>query len=431
MNHNSHNLISVLHLHNSAGTGGAFISTDRLHQALKKLGVESTVLYRYLEKYSPEKNLNGYLPFSQKRYFFEKLSSKLFKELELEDAANFSAFFLKNKDVFRRSSLLHLHNINGDFFSYLALPLLTKDKPCIWTLHDMWSFTGHCAYSYDCQRWQTGCGKCPYPDALPPIERDTTSLQWKLKKWAYSHSKLTIVCHSLWMKKQVEQSMLKDFPIYHIPNGLDLEVYQPLDVKNCRGALGIPLDKKVLIFGAETLSNPRKGSELLLKALSRLPKSLKAKTLLLTFGKTAKAISEAVEIPTQHLGYINSDWIKAIAYSAADLFLFPTRAENFGLVALESMACGTPTVSFNIGGVPESVRHLITGYLATPEDPDDFCHGIVQLLSDECLRTQLSQNGRKIAVQEYSLELHTKRYLDLYTRLITPGSPTFSGVREK
>jgi glycosyltransferase involved in cell wall biosynthesis len=118
------------------------------------------------------------------------------------------------------------------------------------------------------------------------------------------------------------------------------------------------------------------------------------------------------------LGYLNSDRLKSIAFSAADLFIFPTRADNLPLVLQESMACGTPMVSFNIGGVPDLVRPGITGYLAHPEDTQDFCDGIVKLLEDEQLRKTMSQNCRAIAVAEYSLELQAKQYINLYQQIL-------------
>jgi glycosyltransferase involved in cell wall biosynthesis len=212
--------------------------------------------------------------------------------------------------------------------------------------------------------------------------------------------------------------MLSRFPIHHIPNGIDTDAYQPLDRHLCKAVLDIPQDKKVLLFGAESLKDKRKGGDLLLNALQQLPQSLKAEILLLTFGHGSEAITAELGIPTINLGYISSDRIKSIAYSAADLFIFPTRADNLPLVLQESMACGTPMVSFDIGGVPDLVRPMVTGYLAKPEDPNDFCNGIVTLLEDEQLRQTMSVNCRAIALAEYSLELQAKRYIKIYKQIL-------------
>ncbi len=135
----------------------------------------------------------------------------------------------------------------------------------------MWSFTGHCAYSYDCDRWQTGCGKCPYPDSYPGISRDSTAWEWKLKNRTYQHSNLTIVAPSQWLAEQARKSMLGQFPIHCIPYGIDTDAYQPLDSGQCRSVLGIPLDKRVLLFGAQSLTDQRKGGDLCLKRCSSSP----------------------------------------------------------------------------------------------------------------------------------------------------------------
>jgi glycosyltransferase involved in cell wall biosynthesis len=287
----------------------------------------------------------------------------------------------------------------------------------------MWSFTGHCAYSYDCDRWKIGCGKCPYPEAYPAIQRDNTHLEWTLKNWVYERSHLTIVTPSRWLAEQAQLSMLSRFPIHHIPNGVKTNLYQPLDPEQCKAVLGIPVTKRVLMFGAEILGDLRKGADLLLKVLQGLPQSLKSEVLLLTFGKSGDEITKAADMEVFNLGYIGGDRMKAIAYSAADLFLFPTRADNLPLVLQESMACGTPMVSFKVGGVPDLVRPGVTGYLANPEDIKDFQDGILELLEDPDLRAQMGQNCREIALQEYSLALQTQRYIELYQQILSQQSP--------
>jgi glycosyltransferase involved in cell wall biosynthesis len=172
------------------------------------------------------------------------------------------------------------------------------------------------------------------------------------------------------------------------------------------------------MFGAASLSDKRKGGDLLVQALSNLPASLKPHLLLLMLGQGSAAIADACGIPCLNLGYVDSDSIKAIAFSAADLFLLPTRADNLPLVLQESMACGTPMVSFKIGGVSDLVRPQETGYLATPEDTDDFCHGIIQLLEDSTLRQTMAHNCRMIALGEYQLQQQADRYTALYNAIL-------------
>jgi glycosyltransferase involved in cell wall biosynthesis len=166
------------------------------------------------------------------------------------------------------------------------------------------------------------------------------------------------------------------------------------------------------------LSDYRKGVNLLIKALEDMPKSLKSEITIITLGLNGSSVASATNIQTVDLGYISNDRIKAIAYSAADLFVFPTRAENFGLVGLESLACGTPVVAFRVGGVPEQVRPEITGYLAEPEDEKDLRAGILHILEDSSLRAFLSEQCRRIVLEEYDLDLQTKRHIALYSQVL-------------
>jgi glycosyltransferase involved in cell wall biosynthesis len=229
---------------------------------------------------------------------------------------------------------------------------------------------------------------------------------------------LTFVALSNWLTEQAEASMLSHSPVHQIPNGVDVQVYRPLDRDRCRYALGVPQNRKVLTFAATSLKLFNKGGDLLLEALHSLPKSLKAEIVLVLFGNRGDAVAEACDVQTVDLGYISSHRLKAVAYSAADLFVLPTRAESFGMVLLESMACGTPPISFDVGPVPELVRPGITGYLAKAGNARDMATGIVQLLEDESLRNDMGQRCRQVAVEEYSSELEAQRYIELYRQIL-------------
>jgi glycosyltransferase involved in cell wall biosynthesis len=170
------------------------------------------------------------------------------------------------------------------------------------------------------------------------------------------------------------------------------------------------------MFSALKLDNYRKGGDLVTKALQGLPASLKSHTVLLTIGGGSQNIAQTVGMQTVNLGYVNDEHRKAMAYSASDLFLFPTRADIFGLVSIESQACGTPVVSFRVGGVPETVIPGLTGYLAEPEDVDDFRNGIIQLLEDDERRNTYAAQCRLLA-ENYSFQQTVQRYTYLYKQL--------------
>lgn len=404
--------MNILHLNQSDVGGGAAIAGYRLHQGLLHQGIGSKLLVGTVQTDDPQVRP------SPRRYRMENQLRRLTSFLSFNHVNYVGSFDIPKHPFFQQADLLNLHNLHGPGFSYLAISKLTQQKPAIFTLHDMWSFTGHCAYSDDCTRWQIGCGHCPYPDTYPAIHRDVSAWEWKLKNWVYSHSNLTIVAPSQWLVQQAKASMLNRFSVHHIPYGLDTDAYLPLDQELCREVLGVPPSKKVILFSAVNLKEARKGGDLLLQALQALPASLKQDCMLLTLGTSTSKLESAVDMPATHLGYVSSDRLKSVAYSAADVFVLPTRADNLPLVLQESMACGTPMVSFKVGGVPDLVRPGITGYLAAPENPQDLCDGIVQLLKDDVLRDSMSKNCRAIAVREYSLELQAERYIKLYQTVL-------------
>jgi glycosyltransferase involved in cell wall biosynthesis len=325
---------------------------------------------------------------------------------------------VKDLEAFQEADVLDIHCMHGGFFNYLALPSLTAHKPAVLTLHDMWPFTGHCSFSYDCDRWQTGCGRCPYPGNYPAIKTDGSRIEWKLKEWVYRRSNLVIVTLCRLRTEQVRRSLLSRFPIVEIPNGVDTEVFRPMGTEASRELLGIPSGKRVLMFASAGLASVNKGGDLLLKALEHLPRSLRTDMVLLTMGDGGDALGSVADVPSVHLGYVSYDRLKAVAFSAADVFVLPSRAETLPLVLLESMACGTPVVSFDVGGVSDLVRPGSTGYLARPEDFMDLRDGLAQLLGDPELCRRLSERCRTVAVDEYSTKKLVQRYLALYRTTI-------------
>lgn len=407
--------MNILHINQSDISGGAAIAGYRLHQGLVDQGIDSRLLVGFA---LTNNDIVAAIP---RKLGVENLLYRFAWRLGLHYLNCVSTFDIPKHTFYQNADIINFHNLHAGYigyFNYLALPLLTRDKPAIFTLHDMWSFTGHCAYSYDCDRWKIGCGQCPYLDTEPIIFKDNTHLAWKLKNSVYRRSHLTFVTPSHWLTEQARQSMLNQFPIHHIPYGIDTNAYQPRNPEQCKAALGISTHKNVLLFGAKSLKNHRKGGNLLMEALSYLPDSLKAETVLLTFGDDDEALIKTLGMQILSLGYITNDCLKSLVYSAADLFIFPTRADNLPLVLQESLACGTPMVSFNLGGVPDLVRPELTGYLAKPEDAKDLGDGIMQLLEDKRLRERMSQQCREIALKEYSLELQAQRYIALYHQVL-------------
>jgi len=384
----------------------------RLHEGLKRRGVESKILCETSDSGGPD------VATIRRWRWVERLLEPITHRLGLNDLHRISSWRIRLEPAYQEAQVVHFHGTHSGFLSYLALPALTRDKPAVLTLHDMWPFTGHCCYSFDCQRWKTGCGHCPYPDTYPPIARDNTALEWRLKNRVYTRSKLTVVTLCDWMTRLVRESMLRRFRVHQIPNGLDTDVYQPLDRRLCRESLGLPKDKTVLMLMALSLSDHRKGCMNLIDSLRKLPQTVKSAAMLLLVGRDGGALLEQTGMAGVDLGFVASDRLKALCYSSADLVLHPTRADNAPLVVQESLACGVPVVSFDVGGVSEFVRPGVTGYLARADDWDDFRSGVVQLMEDRSLREQMGHNCRRIAVSEYSLELQAERFTRLYQQVL-------------
>lgn len=410
--------MQVLHVHDVdyPATGGGAIVMHRLHVGLRKAGVESKILCRRKKLCGSESTL---IPSVGR--FLGRLESPLRRvalRLGLNDVHCLNTFKITELPVYAESDLLHLHCIHGNFFNYLALPRLTASKTAVFTLHDTWPYTGHCSFNYDCERWKTGCGRCPYPGNYPPIRRDSSALEWKLKKWAYDRAKIVIVTLSTFQTERIRHSILSRFPVHQIPNGVDLDVYRPRDREECRSLLGIAKGKRVLMFAATALNMRNKGGDLLLRALQLLPEKLRRELILLMLGEGGDALAEQAGIETLNLGYIFHDRLKVMAYSAADLFVQPSRAESLPLVVQESMACGTPIAAFPVGGTVDLVRPGMTGYLAKVEDSHDLARGIEQLLAEDAARESMSRRCREVAVAEYSLDVQVQRHVDLYDTLI-------------
>jgi len=405
--------VKVLHINQSDIQGGAAIAAYRLHRGLISNSIDSKLLVGTPQLLSDE------VATTPKSPFIEKQTSRLAWRLGLNYINLHSTFRVPSEEFFSDADVVNFHNLHGSYFNYLALPKLTSLKPAVWTLHDMWSFTGHCAYSLDCERWKTGCGHCPYPNTNPPIRHDSTRLEWKLKRWVYSKSKLVFVTPSRWLQSIAKQSIIGSFPVFHIPYGIDTRAFKPLDPLEARAKLGLPGAKSIIMFAAQDLSDWRKGGDLLVKALEMLSTSLKRESLLLLLGGKASGFKTIAGIEAASLGYITEDERKALAYSAADVFVLPTRGDNLPLVLQESMACGTPAVSFDVGGVGDLVLPGQTGFLAKPEDCADLALGISNVLGESGKSSKLRDRCREMATTEFDIRIMVKRYRELYESLIS------------
>jgi glycosyltransferase involved in cell wall biosynthesis len=335
----------------------------------------------------------------------DRATAGLLDRLGLQYVCYPSSWAVAADPWFRSADVVQLHNLHGSWFSYSALPLLTRRKPVVWLLHDMWPFTGHVAYSRDCERWRDGCVSCPYVEAYPALPRDSAATLWRWKRFVYARSRLSLVAPSRWLASLVRDSpLLGRFPLRHIPYAVDTTTFAPAVRTAARVSLGLPPDRSVVLFVAADVSDRRKGFDLLERAIHALPE----RPLVVVAGEAA--LPEDADM--RALGQLD-DARLAAAYAAADVVALPSRDENFPNVALEALATATPCVARPVGGIPEVVRHLETGWVG-----EDLAEGLRLLLGDEGLRERLGRNGREVALREYSVDLQTSRYLDLYEELL-------------
>ncbi len=322
---------------------------------------------------------------------------------------------LRNLLKLLEPDVISVHNIHGARLWPDLLSLCTVHAPTVWTLHDMWSFTGGCAYSYDCRRFASGCDtSCPEIDYVLGGYRRSIRHAWRLRRRLFvRHPDLVAVCPSGWLSEQASAGLWQGHRIEVIPNGLDLETYIPLDRAFARRALGISVDGPVVMMAAQSLASRWKGTQHLVESLQRVGARPLA---VLTLGEgDLDVLREGIHVVP--LGYIDHERTKVLAYNAADLLVHPATADNLPNVIIEALACGTPTVAFPVGGVPELVRPDRTGWLARDVTSESLTESMEHALQAITTGHDLRASCREVAQNEYALDLQAQRHLSLFRSL--------------
>ena len=316
---------------------------------------------------------------------------------------------------FRSADLVHAHLLQMEFFSLFLLPALSRLRPFVWTLHDPWALTGHCLYPLDCSRWETGCGQCPRLEAPRPLRTDRTALLWRTKRFLYGVSDFDVVVASRWMLRMAQRSpLLKGVRLHHIPFGLDLDVFRPGDRAAAQRKLGVFPGSVVL--GLRAVRTVFKGLPLILAALRRL--AVDRPVCLLTFNERGLMDEFRGRFQIIDLGWVDDERTTVDAFNAMDLFLMPSVAEAFGMMAMESMACGTPTIACDGTSLPE-VLCAPTGGVTVPQgDAEGFRSAIESLLANPEARISLGRTARTLAVAHYDIRLHVDRMIALYEDVV-------------
>jgi glycosyltransferase involved in cell wall biosynthesis len=404
--------IVLLSYHNQ--NGGAGIACGRLAEALKKAGHQ--VNYLVQEKTgndgsielnnTPWKKALSYI-----RFILERLTYLPFEKNKADRFLFNPGRFgqdLSQHPLIQQADIIHLHWVNFGMLSIQNIKqLLNTGKPVYWTLHDMWAFTGGCHHSGNCMNFQSECGNCETFIKIPHVN-DLSHQIWRDKMLAFQQHNLHIFTCSDWLKERaMKSSILKNQPIESIPNAIDTELFKPSEKEKAKHTLGLDPSKKHVLFVAMRVNAPKKGFHYLENALAGLDKST---TELIVVGNAQDL--PKLPLRTHKLGHISSPETMIQIYQAADVFVTPSLEENLPNTIMEAMACGTPCVGFNIGGIPEMIDHKLNGYVAEYQSTEDLTAGLIWTLANAP-----EQAARQKAESSYAEAIIAAKHVKSYTHV--------------
>lgn len=406
--------------------GGAARCAYRLHKGLQASGVNST--YFVQNKFGTDEDV------LTSRNKLSKLSAIIRPSLD-----RFPIRFYRNRQInffstglitrFNSSNInklspdiINLHNVAEGFLPVKSLRQF--NKPVVWTMHDSWPFTGGCHLPGDCERYIRSCGSCPILGSK--IQYDLSYWIWRKKSKEWQDLNITIVADSAWLSKCVRNSSLFRYNrVETINPGLDLMRYKRVDKSIARSLLSLPIDKKLILFGAmSSTSDTNKGFQFLQPAIKRLSTTtLGIQAELVIFGASKPSNPPNLGMVSHYMGRLHDDISLAVLYSAADVMVVPSIRESFGQTASEAMSCGTPVVAFGSTGLTDIVDHKQNGYLAVSYEIEDLTNGIAWLLSlDEDKFQSISLSARKKAETAFTIELMSQKYITLYKDVLNDTS---------
>lgn len=423
--------MKIVHINNSDIVGGAAIAANRLNVALRNFGIDSNMLVQ-----EAKTDAEGIVAIgtgkmhrakSFTRFVYERLTFLPHEKNAVLRYAYSPANIgvdISQHPLVKDADIIHLHWINQGYISLKGLKkLFDTGKPIVWTQHDMWSFTGGCHYAGTCLEFLERCSFCPF--LKKPAKNDLSARQFIIKKKLYSNVLLHPVSCSRWLRAlSSESSLFRNKEVSSIPNPIDTKVFKPIDKAESRKDLGLPTDKKLLLFGAANIYDLRKGARYLFEALNILHESFpvfKENVEIVVFGKMPQKTKDSIPFTIHRMNFISdiSDIVKL--YNASDIFVLPSLQDNLPNTVMESMACGTPVVSFRTGGVPEMIEHKHSGFLAEGKNALSLATGIYETLFLLDIDI-LGKNARQKVLNEYTGEVVAGQYVELYKKLLDKKS---------
>jgi glycosyltransferase involved in cell wall biosynthesis len=411
--------MKIIHISYADTVGGAHIAANRIHKALIEEGISSKqwVNKAFSDDHtvqSPltitEKLLNNLKPILINRTLVKMLKSK---NKIINSPSVFPSAWTKRINE-SDADIIHLHWIQKEMLSIKDISKIKK--PIVWTLHDMWAFCGAEHYTMD-NRWREGYSYTNRPSYESGIDLNHWTWKRKQKHW---RSPIQITTPSKWLANCVKESkLMSNWPVSVIANPLKMDIFKPINKKIARDQLNLPLDKKLILFGAvDGIKDYRKGFDLLFGSLEYLKNySSTSRFELVIFGQKKSKTPLNLDLPIHYLGKITNDKNLSLIYNSADLIVVPSRQDNLPNVCLEAQACGLPIVAFNIGGLIDIVDHKKTGYLAKAFDIKDLANGINFVL-DHTNSNELRENIHLKASEKYSPKIISKKFKSVYEKIL-------------
>ncbi|HSW53828.1 MAG TPA: glycosyltransferase family 4 protein [Ignavibacteriaceae bacterium] len=416
--------MKVVHLSSSDLSGGAAIACKRIVDAQAINGIDSALLVQKKissdpRVYSTTSNILSKLHYNYRLILDEGYIRLLTNQSRGRFSNPFFGKDISNHPLIVNADVINLQWINGGFLSLNTLRKIgSLRKPIVWTLHDMWAFTGGCHYVADCDKYLSECKQCP---ALRiSSNRDCSSKIFIQKREIYNNLDLTILTTSRWLGREASRSgLLKNKKVVTIPTPIDSDLYKPLSKNSSREKMKLPLAKKIILFGAMNLSDERKGFKYLIEALKKINTLKEASYIeLAVFGKIDESVLTKIPFKVNQLGRLKSETEIVAAYNSADIFAAPSLEDNLPNTIMESMSCGTPAVAFNAGGIPDMIDNNQNGILAKLKSSDELSDGLLKILFNDELRKKMSEESRKKVLKNFNSEVVVNKYKELYSNLI-------------
>lgn len=418
--------LKIVHLNTYDGNGGAGRACLRLNDALQQAGVASQMLTFY--KFGNNPNIANFSarPFGRAMAIFnifaERFLAKwLTKKVKTPFSLQWFGSAIHQHPLIKDADIIHIHWINHGFLTPKNLAQLARlEKPIVWTFHDSNAFTGGCHVRYNCENYHRQCGQCPL--LWLGGDNDISHRNWLRKQKAYSQLNFHIVAPSVWMQQSARQSSLLGLrKSTVIANTIEISVFKPYVKVEAKKILRIAPHKFVMMSGFMPSKNDKhKGTEYLLAALQELAKRPQINSHeieLVIFGNKTDQNMPQFPFKTTFLGAISKDDHLAKCYAAADVFITASLEDNLPNTVMESLACATPVVAFETGGIPDMVKHMENGYLAKYKSATDLANGIEWLyLSTN--RAQIQKQARLTVLQEFAPTLIVQKHIELYQDLI-------------